>query len=60
METRDANVLELRGESYGTINNYSSSEEAFQNKTLRPILKMQNDLFIQVFINYAFKQKNVF
>lgn len=60
METRDANVLELRGESYGTINNYSSSEEAFQNKTLRPILKMQNDLFIQVFINYAVKQKNVF
>ena len=32
----------------------------FQNKTLRPILKTQNDLFIQVFINYAIKQKNVF
>ena len=60
MEARDTHVLELRGETYGTINNQSSSEEVFQNKTLRPILKMQNDLFIQVFINYAIKQKNVF
>ena len=60
MVARDTTVLELRGESYGTINNQSSSEETFQNKTLRPILKMQNDLFIQVFINYAIKQKNVF
>lgn len=60
MEARDNNVLELRGESLGTINNQSSIEEVFQNKTLRPILKLQNDLFIQVFINYAIKQKNVF
>lgn len=60
MEARDTHVLELRGESYGTINSQSSLEEIFQNRTLRPILKMQNDLFIQVFINYAVKQKNVF
>ena len=60
MEARDTTVLELRGETFGMINNQSSSEETFQNKTLRPILKMQNDLFIQVFINYAVKQKNVF
>jgi hypothetical protein len=60
MVARDTRVLGLRGEPYGIINNQSSSEETFQNKTLRPILKMQNDLFIQVFINYAVKQKNVF
>jgi hypothetical protein len=60
MEVRDNTVLELRGESLGTINSQSSSEEIFQNRTLRPILKLQNDLFIQVFINYAIKQKNVF
>ena len=60
MEARDTHVLELRGESLGIINNQSSSEEIFQNKTLRPILKMQNDLLIKVFINYAIKQKNVF
>ncbi|MEO5777894.1 MAG: glyoxalase [Flavobacterium sp.] len=60
MEARDTHVLELRGETFGIITNQSSSEEVFQNTTLRPILKMQNDLFIQVFINYAIKQKNVF
>jgi hypothetical protein len=60
MEARDNNVLELRGESLGTITSQSSLEEVFQNKTLRPILKLQNDLFIKVFINYAMKQKNVF
>jgi hypothetical protein len=60
MEARDTHLLELRGETFGIINNQSSSEETFQNRTLRPILKMQNDLFIQVFINYAVKQKNVF
>ena len=60
MEARDTHVLELRGESLGIINNQSSLEEVFQNRTLRPILKMQNDLLIQVFINYAVKQKNVF
>lgn len=60
MEARDNNVLELRGETLGTITNQSSIEEIFQNKTLRPILKLQNDLFIQVFINYAVKQKGVF
>lgn len=60
MEARDTHLLELRGETFGIVNNQSSSEETFQNRTLRPILKMQNDLFIQVFINYAIKQKNVF
>jgi hypothetical protein len=60
MEARDTHVLELRGQTYGIINNQSSLEEVFQNRTLRPILKMQNDLLIKVFINYAVKQKNVF
>ncbi len=60
MEARDNIVLGVRGESLGTINSKSSLEEVFQNKTLRPILKLQNDLLIQVFINYAMKQKNVF
>ncbi|WP_396159456.1 glyoxalase [Flavobacterium sp.] len=60
MEARDNNVLELRGEALGTITNQSTAEETFQNRTLRPILKLQNDLFIQVFINYAIKQKSAF
>lgn len=60
MNARDIALLELRGEAIGTITTQSSSEELFQNKTLRPILKLQNDLFVLVFINYAVKQKNTF
>lgn len=60
MEPRDPSLMELRGNTIGTINPNSSSEEVFQNQTLRPILKLQNDLFIEVFRNYAVKQKNVF
>lgn len=60
MDTRDEKLLILRGEILGNVNAQSSSEEAFQNTTIRPILKLQNDLFVQVFINYVVKQKNVF
>lgn len=60
METRDKVILEIRGATIGTVSDQSSTEEAFQNKTLRPILKLQNDLLIEVFLNYAIKQKNVF
>jgi tRNA 2-selenouridine synthase SelU len=56
MKTKDECILEIRGESIGTITENSSSEEKFQNKTLRSILKFQNDLLIEVFRNYASKQ----
>ena len=35
-------------------------EERFQNETLRPILKLQNPLLIEVFQNYIQKCKGVF
>lgn len=60
MRTQDKAILALRGESIGIISDHSSSEEKFQNQTLRPILKFQNDLFVEVFKNYAIKQKGVF
>lgn len=37
-----------------------SAEERFQNMTLRPIIKLQNDLLLHVFHNYIRKRKNVF
>ncbi|MDP5081244.1 MAG: glyoxalase [Winogradskyella sp.] len=42
------------------INDSMSSEELFQNKTLRPVIKMQHDLFLVVFSNYISKRKNLF
>ena len=60
MNTRTEQLLLFRGETLGSISAQSSTEEIFQNQTLRPILKLQNDLFVHVFINYGVKQKNVF
>lgn len=60
METRDQFITNLRGETIGFVNLSSSSDEKFQNQTLRPILKLQNDLFIEVFKNHISKHKNDF
>jgi hypothetical protein len=60
METRDFNITQWRGESIGAVNEQSSNDEKFQNQTLRPILKLQNDLFIAVVNNHINKHKNDF
>lgn len=60
MDQRDTEILAMRGGAIGEILPQSSKEEIFQNRTLRPILKLQNDLFIESFINYANKYKNDF
>ena len=60
MKTKDEVILELRGTALGITNEDSSAEERFQNQTLRPILKLQNELLLEVFINYAKVQKGVF
>lgn len=60
MSQRDTFLREFRGESIGTISAQSSSDEIFQNEVLRPILKLQNDLFIVSFINYVDKNKKDF
>jgi len=36
------------------------ADELFQNKTLRPIIKLQHHLLIGVFSNYITKRKHVF
>ncbi|MCH2489008.1 MAG: glyoxalase [Flavobacteriales bacterium] len=61
METRDLVLLELRPTIPSAIvNDTMSSEEIFQNATLRPIAKLQNELLLAVFQNYIRKHKNVF
>lgn len=60
MKNRNTEFLKLREPQIGETSSQTSTEELFQNKTLRPILKLQNDLFIQVFIQYSKKQKSVF
>ncbi len=60
MNQRELLLKELRGETIGTITTQSSSEETFQNQVLRPILKLQNDLFVASFENYITKNKKDF
>lgn len=42
------------------FNNQMGFDEHFQNKTLRPVLKLQNYLMVEAFKNYANKHKGVF
>lgn len=60
MNQRDTAILSMRGGAIGEVTEQSSQEEIFQNKTLRPILKLQNDLFIESFLNYVNKHKGDF
>tara|TARA_R110000796_G_scaffold88850_6_gene192019 strand:+ start:92300 stop:92710 length:411 start_codon:yes stop_codon:yes gene_type:complete len=61
MNEREHNLLKIRPEiSSARIIENMSSEEYFQNKTLRPILKLQNPLLLVVFKNYISKHKNNF
>ena len=60
MIERDISMLELRGEPIGIVNATSSASEIFQNETLRPILKLQNDLFLEVLKNHIGKIKTDF
>jgi hypothetical protein len=57
MNQRDAFLKEFRGETIGTVTDQSSSDELFQNQVLRPILKLQNDLFIAAFVNHLVKNR---
>lgn len=57
MSVRDQFIKEFRGEIKDIINSETLSEEYFQNQTLRPILKLQNDIFIEIFKNYIVKSK---
>ena len=57
MSDRNKFIKAFRGEALGAILSETSSEEYLQNQILRPILKLQNDLFIEIFKNYILKSK---
>lgn len=61
MNTRDEFLLQSRPEipSAKVFLNMCAAER-FQNKTLRPVIKFQNDLLLEAFRNYIQKHKNVF
>ena len=61
MTDRSINLNNIRPViSSALVHDNMSSDERFQNVTLRPVIKLQNELFIEVFKNYVDKHKNVF
>ena len=61
MYTRDTSLLKIRPEiPNAKVTLLMSEEECFQNKTIRPIAKLQNNLLVEVFKHYIKKHKNVF
>ena len=61
MSDRSTNLNNIRPViSSALIYDNMSDDERFQNITLRPVIKLQNELFIEVFKNYVSKHKNVF
>lgn len=61
MDNRTDDLLKIRlGVKTATLSNNMSADEYFQNATIRPAIKFQNELLIEAFKNYAKKHKNMF
>ena len=61
MNQRENDLLNLRPEiPSARVSENMSRDEQFQNKTLRPVIKLQNELLVEVFKNYIQKHKNSF
>lgn len=57
MNDRNQLIKAFREESIGILNSQTLTEEVFQNQTLRPILKFQNELYLEIFKHYISKSK---
>jgi len=61
MKNRNSSLLALRPKILkANVSEFTSDDEKFQNITIRPIIKLQNDLLLAVFRNYVHKRKNTF
>lgn len=61
MDNRTNGLLEIRPDIQSAkIMEGMGADEFFQNKTLRPVLKLQNHLLVAAFQNYISKHKNAF
>ena len=61
MISRDEFLLKIRPDiSSAKVTSLMSKEEIFQNRTIRPVALLQNDILVEVFKHYIKKHKNVF
>lgn len=61
MKNRSYDLIQMRPhiEKIKSFENMSR-QEVFQNKTLRPILKLQNQLLLEIFSDYIITRKGTF
>lgn len=57
---RNQIITNNRGETLGCVQASDKEEVFFQNAVFRPILKLHNELFIEVYKNYLSKHKSNF
>ncbi len=61
MSSRSTDLIRIRPElPKRPVQAAASSDEYFQNHTLRPVIKLQNELLLAAFRNYAHKHKGAF
>ena len=61
MDNRTDDLLKIRlGIKSASLTGNMTTDEYFQNATIRPAIKFQSELLIEAFKNYAQKHKNVF
>ncbi|MGX1930284.1 glyoxalase [Flagellimonas sp. 2504JD4-2] len=61
MDSRSDHLEGIRPElKQSILHDDMSSDERFQNQTLRPIIKFQNPLLLEVYKNYIRKHKGAF
>ena len=61
MSSRSSDLIQIRPELRKVkIEAEATSDEFFQNNTLRPVIAFQNELLIAAFRNYAIKHKGYF
>ncbi|MEJ2585744.1 MAG: glyoxalase, partial [Robiginitalea sp.] len=61
MSSRSTDLIRIRPElPKRRVQAEESSDEYFQNHTLRPVIKLQNELLLAAFRNYVVKHKGSF
>lgn len=61
MSTRSSELIGIRPHiPQAVLYPEMTQDEEFQNATLRPVIKLQNDLLLAAFRNYAVKHKGYF
>jgi hypothetical protein len=60
MSNREAFIKKIREQNFGEVYSDTQPDEVFQNQTLRPILKLQNEILLEIIKDYSNKKQPFF